>query len=215
MINSIDVFIIDDHAIVRQGLRSLFERTQDIHVIGEASSIQETNSALRSITGADVVLMDLHLNDGDGSSVISQVRFVKPEIKILILSGFIEKITLRKARQLGIDGYILKDSDGAYIIESVREIAQGKQVFDPEVQCLLNDSEKKSSLQKAAFKPTLGLRERQVMASIAQGKLNKEIADELSIAEKSVRNITTSLFRKLGVSNRTEAAILFREETKK
>jgi two-component system, NarL family, response regulator DevR len=78
MINSIDVFIIDDHAIVRQGLRSLFERTQDIQVIGEASSIQETNSSLRSITSADVVLPDLHLNDGDGSST-TRNRRVYPE----------------------------------------------------------------------------------------------------------------------------------------
>ena len=126
------------------------------------------------------------------------------------MSGFADPVTYRRAGRAGVDGYILKEASGSTIVDAIRRVADGERVFADE---LVLDTTPKGrsdsySVSKAAL-PVLGPREQQVLGLIGEGKLNKEVADELSIAEKSVRNVTTTLFRKLGVTNRTEAAIRY------
>ena len=133
-------------------------------------------------------------------------------MRILMLSGFADPIALEHARRAGAGGYILKEAEGSTIVSAVRRVARGEPVFAevPEAQPARPDRPSRATSSWSAL--GLGPREQQVLALIAQGKLNKEIASELSLAEKSVRNITTTLFRKIGVGNRTEAAMRYRDE---
>jgi two-component system, NarL family, response regulator DevR len=205
------VLLIDDHEIVRQGLRNLLERSEDLVVGGEAVSVVSAIALVESVR-ADVLLIDLKLPDGDGLRVVDAAHRVQPQARTLILSGFADPVAYRRALRVGVDGYILKEAAGSTILDAIRRIADGERVFAAEV--LLDPTPKRRSgaySSPRAVLPALGPREQQVLGLIAEGKLNKEIADELSIAEKSVRNITTTLFRKLGVTNRTEAALRYRD----
>ena len=203
------VLLVDDHEIVRQGLRNLLERTGDLRVVGEADSIATAIVAIETIE-ADVLLLDLRLPDGAGTRVIDAARKGRPSMRILVLSGFADPIALEHARRAGAGGYILKEADGSTIVDAVRRVARGETVFAEVPEALPARPDRRSHATSSWS--ALGPREQQVLALIAQGKLNKEIASELSLAEKSVRNITTTLFRKIGVGNRTEAAMRYRDE---
>lgn len=211
MNNVTRIFILDDHEIVRQGLKSLFDRNEGFEVVGEASSIKDFEVSSQQVSSADLLLLDYYLQDGDGSQVITKIRSAYPSMKILILSGFIEHRMVERIRLSEIDGYLLKESDGAQILLTIGAIMRGEKVLSPVVQAAFDDMEiNRLRPSQAIHAFNLGQRERQVLVLVAQGKLNKEIAAELGIAEKSVRNLITGLFKKLKVSNRTEAAILYR-----
>ena len=205
------VVLVDDHEIVRQGLRNLLERTGDLTVVGEAHSMATALAAIETIE-ADVLLLDLRLPDGDGTRVIDAGRRSRPSMRILILSGFADPIALEHARRAGASGYILKEAEGSTIVNAVRRVARGETVFADVPEAQPARPGRPSHITSSWSAIGLAPREQQVLALIAQGKLNKEIASELSLAEKSVRNITTTLFRKIGVGNRTEAAIRYRDE---
>ena len=200
------VVLVDDHEIVRQGVRNLLERTGDLTVVGEAHSMA---TAIETIE-ADVLLLDLRLPDGDGTRVIDAARKSRPLMRILILSGFADPIALEHARRAGAGGYILKEAEGSTIVDAMRRVARGETGSAAVPEALPARSVRRSHATSSWS--ALGPREQQVLALIAQGKLNKEIASELSLAEKSVRNITTKLLRKTGVGNRTEAAMRYRDE---
>lgn len=206
------VLLVDDHEIVRQGIRNLLEHTDDLVVVGEAESVASALLTLESVR-ADVMLIDLKLPDGDGLRVIKAARRLQPHARTLILSGFADSFAYRQAQRAGADGYMLKEATGSTILDALRRVARGERVFAEDVLGELTPGGA-SSTGNTPGPPLaeLGPRERQVLLLIAEGRLNKEIAYELSIAEKSVRNITTTLFRKLGVTNRTEAAIRYRDE---
>lgn len=209
----IRVLVVDDHEVVRRGVVGLLERRDDLVVCGQAGTSDEA-IRLCEQHRPDVVLLDLRLGGSAGSQgidLIEPLRRASSGTRVLMLSAFAEPGEVRRAIAAGIDGYILKDADGAAIVKVVREVAAGTRVF-AEAVCELSSA---AAGDEAPAAPTaagaralerLGPRERQVLALVAVGKLNKEIAAELELAEKSVRNLTTSIFRKLGVSNRTEAS---------
>lgn len=201
----INVVLVDDHEIVRNGLATLFDRAGMMRVIGQAGSVSEIRT-LSVPTTPDIVLLDLYLGDGDGLGAVQETRDRWGSAKVVILSGFTDPLARRRALEMGVDGYILKELNGAAIVEALRQVLSGEQVYyDSEIAA-------RASVHGSAFGmsyKSLGPREREVLEAIGEGKLNKEIAAELDIAEKSVRNIITGLFRKLNVGNRTEAAIMY------
>lgn len=194
---------MDDHEIVRNGLKGVFERSGAIRVIGQAGSIGELND-LDVLSIPDVVVLDIQLPDGHGLTAIGTIRTRWNTARIVILSGFADPVARRRAQELGVDGYILKDLDGGEIVEAISRIVAGHQVYYEIGESPVATPAIGTGM--AAWR-TLGPRERQILDAIGEGKPNKEIAAELNIAEKSVRNIVTSLFLKINVTNRTEAAL--------
>ena len=215
----IRVLVVDDHEVVRRGVVGLLERRDDLVVCGQAGTSDEA-IRLCEQHRPDVVLLDLRLGGSsdpsgsvgsEGIDLIEPLRRASSGTRVLMLSAFAEPGEVRRAIAAGVDGYILKDADGAAIVKAVREVAAGTRAFAEAVVELSSAAagDEISAAPTAAGARALeqlGPRERQVLALVAVGKLNKEIAAELELAEKTVRNLTTFIFRKLGVSNRTEAS---------
>ncbi|NBB90828.1 MAG: response regulator [Spirochaetes bacterium] len=209
----IRVLVVDDHEVVRRGVVGLLERRDDLVVCGQAGTADEA-IRLCEEHRPNVVLLDLRLGGSlgsDGIDLIEPLRRAASGTRVLMLSAFAEPDEVRRAIAAGVDGYILKDADGTAIVKAVREVAAGTTVLAEAVRELSStgpgvETPAASPAADSGALERLGPRERQVLALVAVGKLNKEIAAELGLAEKTVRNLTTAIFRKLGVSNRTEAS---------
>ena len=199
--------IVDDHSVVRAGVRSLFEGSPEFEVVGEADRLSAAVE-LCSHAKPTLVLLDVRLPDGDRGNGAARIKKVSPETRVLVLSAFGDRDTVREALDHGADGFLVKDADGAAIREAVAAVLRGETVvpagFRPGVPA------PREPLPVEA----LSTREREVLQLLSEGYQNKEIAAALELAEKSVRNVVTRLFRKLEVSNRTEAALRAREIAK-
>lgn len=200
------VLIADDHDVVRQGIRLILDNHDEFTVVGEAASIAELLSLLTSVE-VDLVLLDLRLPDGNGISAISSIRATAPTAAIVILSAYGSAENLRKAQEAGAAGFLVKNADVTSIRDGIRAALQGKSLTPAPKQPTGCPDPEDIMLEHGLC---LSRREREVLELMGSGRQNKEIADALHLAEKSVRNIVTRLFRKLGVSNRTEAAIWMR-----
>ena len=201
----IRVFLVDDHELIRRGLRDCMEAEKDLLVVGEAGTARE---ALRDIpqSNPEVVVLDVRLPDGNGIEVCRDLRSVHPEIRFLILTTFSDDEALFDAIIAGADGYVLKDTKGDKLIESIRRVAEGQSLLDPAVT--------KHVLARLrrfheAADPLSGLtkQERGILDLIGRGLTNRQISREMHLAEKTVKNYVSSLLSKLGMSHRTEAAI--------
>jgi two-component system, NarL family, response regulator DevR len=200
----IRVFLLDDHEVVRRGVASLLESEQDIEVVGEASSAAQ---ALARIPAAspDVAVLDIRLPDGDGVTVCREIRSRMPETACLMLTSFSDEEALFDAVMAGASGYVLKQIHGSDLVGAVRTVASGQSLLDPRstAQMLrrLRDRETRKD-------PLAGLtdQERQILELIGQGLTNRQIGGQMFLAEKTVKNYTSNLFTKLGMSRRTQAA---------
>jgi DNA-binding NarL/FixJ family response regulator len=199
----IGVFVLDDHEIVRRGIRGLLEAEPDIVVIGEAST---ASAALASIPALypDVAVLDVRLPDGDGVSVCREIRSRTPEIACLMLTGFSDDEALLDSIMAGAAGYVLKQVRGSDLVAAVRAVASGQSLLDlhaaSELLARLRDQTRRD--------PMAGLsrRERMVLELIGEGLTNRQIGERLLVSEKTVKNYVTMLFRKLGMEQRTQAA---------
>ena len=213
----IRILIADDHDVVRRGVHLVLHNHEDFQVVGEVGSLSELNEFLESTT-VDLILLDLRLPDGNGITAIPRIRRNAPTAVIVILSAFGSPENVQRAMEAGAAGFLLKDADGAAIRAGVRAALNGDQPVPQETapDQGLPHSEggypdlKHTMLEHGAH---LSPRENAVLKLIGSGRQNKEIAATLNLAEKSVRNIVTRLFRKLGVGNRTEAAVWIRHES--
>ena len=195
--------IVDDHSVVRAGVRSLFEGSPEFEVVGEADRLSAAVE-LCSHAKPTLVLLDVRLPDGDRGNGAARIKKVSPETRVLVLSAFGDRDTVREALDHGADGFLVKDADGAAIREAVAAVLRGEPVVPPGVP----------GRRELLPVEALSTRERKVLQLLSEGYQNKEIAAALELAEKSVRNVVTRLFRKLEVSNRTEAALRAREIAK-
>jgi DNA-binding NarL/FixJ family response regulator len=201
----IDVFLLDDHEIVRRGVRSLLEAEPDIQVIGEAST---AFSALASIPALhpDVAVLDVQLPDGDGVSVCREVRSRMPQVACLMLTAFSDDEALLDSIMAGAAGYVLKQIRGSDLVSAVRMAASGQSMLDPHAatevmaRLLRNDTNRHEPL--AGLSP----RERTVLELIGEGLTNRQIGERLFVSEKTVKNYVSTLFGKLGLKQRTQAA---------
>jgi len=208
----IRVFLLDDHEIVRRGLRHLLESTPDIVVVGEGG---EATGAVDEIVKAapDVAVLDSRLPDGSGIEVCREVRAAAPQIKALILTSYDDDEAVFAALMAGAAGYVLKQIEGESLLSSIRMVASGHSLIDPKLALRFIErtrEEKDAPVELAS----LTSQERTVLFHIAEGLTNREIGARMFLAEKTVKNHVTSMMAKLGVQRRTQAALLANKITR-
>jgi DNA-binding NarL/FixJ family response regulator len=202
---TIRIFLLDDHEIVRRGLRELLETVEDFEVVGESGSAVEASRRIPALR-PNVAIFDARLPDGSGIDVCREVRSVDPEIAGLILTSFDDEQALATAVLAGAAGYLLKDIRGNGLIEAVRKAAAGEQLIDP----VTVDRIRRGWTSKAGADPRLRLlspQERRILDHVAEGLTNRQIGEVMSLAEKTVKNYITAVLGKLGMERRTQAAV--------
>ncbi len=208
----IRVFLLDDHEIVRRGLRELLESEGDIEVIGESGLAQEAISRIPALR-PDVAVLDGRLPDGSGIDVCREVRSQDPSIAALILTSYDDDDALFAAIMAGAAGYVLKQVRGNDLIETVRRVAAGQSMLDPAVTERVLDRLRTGPQEDPAL-ASLTAQERRILELIGKGLTNRQIAEELFLAEKTVKNYVSALFAKLGVERRTQAAVFAAQHLK-
>jgi DNA-binding NarL/FixJ family response regulator len=203
-VTEIRVLIVDDHAVVREGLRAFLELQEGIAVVGEAADGNDAiDAALRLRPG--VILMDLVMPELDGVSAMRSLRERLPEARVIVLTSFLDDDKLLPALRAGAAGYLLKNADPQEVVRAVRAASDGRAVIDPVVAARLVETlaadEGEDPLDR------LTPREREVLALIGRGFPNKLIARELEVSEKTVKTHVGHLLAKLGVNDRTQAAV--------
>jgi DNA-binding NarL/FixJ family response regulator len=209
--STLTVLIVDDHPLFRKGMRTLLESMPDIEVIGEAISGKEAVE-MATAHQPDVVLMDLQMPGGSGLGAIRELGKSSPNIRILVVTLFEDDESVFAALRAGARGYILKDADEEEMMRAIRAVGEGEAIFSPAIASRLMDyfAASRSLIPQEVF-PELTEREREILTLIARGKTNAEIAAELTISLKTVRNHVSNIYSKLQVADRTQAAIRARE----
>jgi len=201
----IRVFLLDDHEIVRRGIRELLEADGDIEVVGESGSAQE---AVRRIPALrpHVAILDGRLPDGSGIDVCREVRSVDPSIKALILTSYDDDDALFAAIMAGAAGYILKQVRGTDFLDTVRRVAAGQSMLDPAMTAQVLERVRTGPPRNKELE-LLTEQEQKILELIGEGMTNRQIAERMFLAEKTVKNYVSSLLAKLGLTSRTQAAI--------
>ncbi len=202
----IRVYLLDDHEVVRRGLRDLLEREGDIEVVGESASAEEAARRIPALR-PHVAVLDARLPDGSGIDVCRDVRSVDPSIKALILTSYEDDEALFAAIMAGASGYVLKQVRGNDLVEAVRTVAAGQSLLDPAITQRVLDRIRRGPDQPAEL-AALTEQERRILELIAEGLTNRQIAGRMFLAEKTVKNYVSSLLSKLGLERRTQAAVL-------
>lgn len=202
---AIRVFLLDDHDLVREGIRSLLQGDEEIEVVGEAATAAE---ALHRIPLAkpDVAILDVRLEDGDGIEVCRDVRSAVPTIACLMLTSFADDEALYSSVMAGASGYVLKQIKARDLIDDVKKVAAGESLLDPKIVARVVDRIANPP-QEDTTMGSLSPQERRILDHIAEGKTNRQIAEAMFLAEHTVKNYVTGLLRKLKMTSRTEAAI--------
>lgn len=205
MSKPINVMIVDDHSIVREGIKQILELDGDIKVSAEAGNGKECVEKLDE-RSTDVLLLDINMPKMNGLQVLQYLKEKKSNVKVLILTIHNEIEYLLRAVDIGVDGYVLKDSDSAVLKKAIFTIEGGDKFIQPELTPMLRERlDEKSS--KARIDDSLTKREIEVLELLAEGLFNKEIAYTLNISEKTVKNHVSNIFKKINVSDRTQAAV--------
>jgi two-component system response regulator DevR len=205
--SSIHLLLVDDHEIVRMGLRELFNRSEGIEVVGEAGSVAGAVAEATRLK-PDVILMDVRLPDGSGVEACREILAACPETRVLFLTSYQDDEAILAAVFAGADGFLQKEIGGESLVRAVKEVVSGKSILDPAAIRVIIEQMRKLSAPDAAHDP-LSPQEQRVLALVAQGKTNKEIAAILSLSDKTVKNYLSNTFQKLRVSRRSQAAVIF------
>jgi DNA-binding NarL/FixJ family response regulator len=201
---SLRVLLVDDHEVVRAGLRALLQAQDGIEVVGEVGTAAD---AVRHVgfDAPDVVVMDVRLPDGSGVEATRKIRDRWPDVAVLVLSSFADEEALMSSIEAGAAGYLLKRVDTDAIVDAVRAVGAGESLLDPamtkQLFTKLRDSDREDELIAR-----LSGQERRILTRLSQGKTNREIADEMYLAEKTVKNYVSNLLAKMGMARRSEAA---------
>ena len=195
------MFLLDDHEIVRRGLRELLEAEDDLEVVGEAGTAEIAVGRIPA-TNPDVALLDVQLPDGDGISVCREVRSRRPDLACLMLTSFADDEALLASVMAGASGFVLKQVRGGDIVDAIRRVAAGESLLDPIVVDRLMTQFRDAESELDALTP----QERRIFELIGAGYTNRQIGDEMFLAEKTVKNYVSNLFVKIGVHRRTEVA---------
>ena len=199
------VVVVDDHRLVRAGLRTILDASGDLKVVGEAADGAAAVDVVREL-GPDVVLMDLSMPGVDGVEAIRRLRADGATAPVVVLTSFAEADRVRAAVEAGAIGYLLKDSEPGDVLAAVRAAAAGHAPIDPRVARALLPS-----VDRPSVGPALSDREREVLAHVARGLANKQIARTLGISERTVKVHLGNVFRQIGVGDRTSAALWARD----
>ena len=211
--NRIRLVLVDDSQVVRMGLKTLLSTEPRIEIIGEAGNVStavETCLRLRP----EVVLLDIRLPDGTGFDACRQILAKLPDTRVLVLTSVADETLVDEAIRAGAHGYLLKEIDSRGLLQAVFDVAEGKSILDPAVTARVIQLVKGSSSATRDALAVLSPQERKVLALIAEGQTNKEVASDLGLAEKTVKNYLSNIFEKLHVSRRSQAAAMFVRESR-
>jgi len=201
----VNIVIADDHSMIREGLKQLLELEGDIKVIGEAGDGKQCLDVVRKVK-PDVLLLDINMPEMNGLQVLEELKYQKSDVKVLILTIHNEIEYLLRAVDIGVNGYVLKDSDSSLLKKAIFEVAKGEIFIQPSLTPLLRQS-LLNMKDKEKDENALTKREVQVLKLLAEGMYNREIGEKLFISEKTVKNHVSSIFKKIGVTDRTQAAV--------
>jgi DNA-binding NarL/FixJ family response regulator len=204
----ISVFLVDDHEVVRRGIRELLEAEGDVQVVGEAAGVEEALVRLPRVR-PNVAVLDVRLPDGDGVSLCRELRATMPEVACLMLTSFADDEALLNAVLAGASGYVLKDVRGNDLVAGIRTVAAGGSLLDPHAASLVLDRLRAPKAPDVLA--TLSEQERKILALIGEGLTNRQIAGRLFLAEKTVKNYVSNVLAKLGLQRRTQVAVLATE----
>ncbi len=201
----IKVFVVDDHEMIRRGLRELAAAHEDLEMVGEADRVDGTLEMLRE-RSPDVAVIDLRLADGDGVQFCREVRSSLPSIRCLIFTSFAEREALFNAVLAGASGFLLKSASAEDLVTAIRAAAGGQSLLDPTLTRALMEGMQQGN-DARDLERRLTAQERRVLEAIGEGLTNRQIAARLHLAEKTVKNYVSNLLSKLGMEHRTQAAL--------
>ncbi len=202
---SVAILLVDDHEVVRMGLRTLLERRPGFSVVGEAGTVAEAISAA-SQTRPDVIVMDIRLPDGNGVEACREIRGELPETKVIMLTSYADDEAVYGSIMAGASGYLLKQARGQNLAEAIERVARGESLLDPSVTEKVLTRMRALASGKSDELASLTEQERKIVGLIAEGKTNKEIAAEVFLSDKTVKNYVSSILSKLNLRRRSEAA---------
>ncbi len=205
MSEPIKVLIVDDHEVVRMGLRTLLERRPHFLVVGEAGSVAEAVQVARR-TRPHVVIMDVRLPDGSGVEACREIKQEDPTVQVIMLTAFADEEALFGSIMAGAAGYILKQARSQALVEAIERAARGESLLDPHVTAQVLQRLRQLASGGRDEMASLSPQERRILALIAEGKTNKEIAQELYLSEKTVKNYVSHILTKLNLRRRSQAA---------
>ncbi|GAA1164065.1 response regulator transcription factor [Ornithinimicrobium humiphilum] len=202
----IRVYLLDDHELVRRGLHDLLSAEPDLEIVGESGSAVTATREIVELA-PDVAVLDGRLPDGSGVEVCRDVRAANPQVRALILTSYDDDEALFASIMAGADGYVLKQIAGTDLVDGIRSIASGRSLLDPTLVTKVMERLRRGDPQADKL-ALLTEQERRILELIAEGMTNRQIAETLFLAEKTVKNYVTSLLSKLGLERRTQAAVL-------
>ncbi len=198
--------LVDDHEVVRSGIKSVLRSNEDIAVVAEAGSVAEAIRQAAS-TRPDVVVMDVRLADGSGIEATREIRAQRPETQVLMLTSFADDEALFASIMAGAAGYVLKQIRGGDLVRAIRAVGQGQSLLDPSVTAAVLDRLRKGKhFMRDEKLARLSAQEERILGLVAEGHTNKQIGDRLHLAEKTVKNYVSTILSKLEVARRAEAA---------
>ncbi|MFJ3922941.1 response regulator [Streptomyces sp. NPDC090022] len=205
----ISVFLLDDHEVVRRGVHDLLDAEPDLTVVGEAGTVEQSLVRIPALRPR-VAILDVRLQDGDGVSVCRELRSRMTELACLMLTSFDDEEALLDAVMAGASGYVLKQITGTDLVSAVRTVASGQSMLDPGATTRLMARMRGDvpGQDQAPGLPGFSDREKEVLLLVSEGLTNREIGKRLYLAEKTVKNIISRLFVKLGVERRVQAAVI-------
>ncbi|MDH3247772.1 MAG: response regulator transcription factor [Acidimicrobiia bacterium] len=198
------ILLVDDHEIVRQGLKALIDSHDDLEVVGEGGTVEDAIKRT-GFDSPDMVLLDVRLPDGSGVEACREIRQRFPDVRVLMLTSFADEDALIAAIMAGASGYVLKRIRGDELIDSIRRVCQGESLLDPDMVGRLFDRLRTGGSTDPLLEK-LSDQERKILGYIAEGMTNRQIAAEMFLAEKTVKNYVSNMLTKMGMSRRTEAA---------
>jgi two-component system response regulator DevR len=202
----ISVFLLDDHEVVRQGIRTMLEASGRIRVIGESDSAEEATARIPALR-PDVAVLDVRLPDGSGIEVCRAIRSVDPGLKALILTSYDDDEALFSAIMAGASGYVLKDVKRGDLLKAVEQVHAGQSLIDPALVTRVLDRVRNGP-QVAPELENLSEQEMALLGYVAEGLTNRQISEQMFLSEKTVKNYVSNLLGKLGLERRTQAAVL-------
>ncbi|MEE8241454.1 MAG: response regulator transcription factor [Nitrospirales bacterium] len=204
----VKLLLVDDHEVVRLGLRTLLARDPRIQVVGEAGTMAAAVEECERLK-PDMVLMDVRLPDGSGIEACREIRSARPKTRVLFLTSYADDDAVLATIAAGADGYLLKEIDGEGLLRAIRTVMCGQSILDPAVTQRVLRQVQLLSRVKGDESPELSAQEQRVLALVAEGKTNKEIAVALGLSDKTVKNYLANIFQKLNVTRRSQAAAYF------
>lgn len=204
----IRLFLVEDHELVRHGIHAIFSEHPDIVIVGEAETAEEAVQQAFKLQ-PDILLMDIRLPDGSGIEACRDILAACPAARIIILTSYINNELILAAVLAGVHGYLVKKIEANSLVRAIRHVARGDSILDPTVTKLALDRLRQHSYAPRVGPDALSPQEQRILAQIADGKTNKEIASCLNLSEKTVKNYLTHAFQKLQITRRSQAVVLY------